>query len=98
MEKVINLDFGSPSKKALAGVKYGEQIFKNQVATVMNDSDWKEPFTITFPEAVIMIGFSFWLGFSRPLVGKIGPDGVRERVQLITSSKKLTEELYRDLV
>lgn len=97
MEKIIDLDFGSPDTIALAGDKEGKEVFKQQVESQLTDEEWQGKITIRFPESIIIIGTSFWAGFVQPIVKRIGSDGIIKRVTFVTSSKRLTEGLYRDL-
>ncbi|MFC4761408.1 hypothetical protein [Fructobacillus durionis] len=98
MNTTINLDFGSKEKWALAGDHFGKQVYQEQVANVLTDEEWQNEITICFPDQITLISISFWDGFAQPMVNKIGYDGITERVHFVTSSKKLTKELYNDLI
>ncbi|MDD9139045.1 hypothetical protein H7198_05445 [Fructobacillus sp. CRL 2054] len=95
MAKTINLSF-APNTYGLAGVSKGKETFKTQVEPlitpeVLNSPD---PITIQFPDSIVIIGISFWDGFSEELINKVGYDGIAKRVHFGTSSDRLTQELY----
>lgn len=98
MNTTINLDFGSPKVIALAGDKEGETIYTEQVDSVLTPEKWQREITICFPDSVVIIGSSFWMGFTKNMIQEIGYDGVCDRVKFVTSSDELTEELYDDLL
>ncbi|MBS9339112.1 hypothetical protein G6R29_05695 [Fructobacillus sp. M2-14] len=98
METVINLEFDCTNIRGLAGEEEGEQAFKEQVEPRLTEEAWEGNITIRFPEPIIIIGSSFWEGFAHPLVAKIGVKGVNERVTFVTSSERLTQELYQFLI
>lgn len=98
MNTVIDLKFDKADKKALAGVKEGKQIFNQQVAPRLSDEAWKGTITIRFPKSIIIIGTSFGTGFTQSFVEKMGYYDVLDRVKFVTSSERLTEALYHDLI
>ncbi|MBS9339111.1 hypothetical protein G6R29_05690 [Fructobacillus sp. M2-14] len=98
MNKTINLKFSYPNERAVVGEKLGKQVFKKQIDAVMTEEDWEGNITIRFPDSVIIIGLSFWDEFAKLLLDKIGYTAVMDRVTFVTSSDKLTSDLYRDLI
>lgn len=95
MTNTINLSFDS-NTYGLAGTSEGKQTFKKQVAPLITPEllDSPDPITIQFPDSIVIIGISFWDGFSEELINKVGYDDIAQRVRFVTSSSRLTKELY----
>ncbi|MFC4761410.1 hypothetical protein [Fructobacillus durionis] len=95
MTKTINLSFG-PNTYGLAGVTEGKETFKKQVEPLITQEmlNSTAPITIQFPDSIVIIGISFWDGFSEELINTVGYDGIAERIHFVTSSERLTQELY----
>lgn len=98
MTATINLKFNPPSTQALAGIDFGKKIYKEQVAEILSNATCPEKITIRFPKSIHIIGASFWQGFIENMINEIGYDGIRERVNFVTSSDELTELLYEAVI
>lgn len=93
MSNSVNLVFNKTITK-LAGFPYGENVFENQVKDKI---DLRQPCEIIFPSNIEKVASSFVQGFFSEIVKSIGLQGVEDNINLKTSSKELTENIWNKL-
>ena len=72
---------------SLAGNKYGQKVFEEQVKNVSCD----EKYTIIFPNQIEDIATSFIQGFFQQFVMEMGIYGIEKNVQIESSIKNLKQ-------
>ena len=75
---------------ALAGYKYDQQIFREQVKP--NISDYSTDLNIEFPKNIEYLASSFVQGFFSDLVEKIGFSSVEDRVDILSENPNITKK------
>lgn len=79
---------------SLAGNKFGESEFNNQIKKV----DYNSEYTIVFPERIKYIATSFIQGFFKNFVETIGIVGIEEKVTIQSSINNLKQIIVDSLV
>ena len=79
---------------SLAGNKFGESEFNNQIKKV----DYNSEYTIVFPERIKYIATSFIQGFFKNFVETIGIVGIEEKVTIQSSINNLKLIIVDSLV
>lgn len=94
MNNVFNLAF-SKADTSVAGYPFGRITFAEQVEDKI---DYSREITIVFPDNIKMVASSFIQGFFETIVQNIGLRGVEERVIILSSSKRLSERIKRNII
>jgi len=81
MDKTITLKFGG-SINRLAGNKYGQEIYKTQVSGKI---DFESKNIIIIPSQIENVAISFFQGFTKEIVQKVGKDKVFEIVEIVAN-------------
>ena len=96
MTKQIKLAI-EESTTGVAGFPYGQEIFTKQVKNQLSSEAFNEGIEIVLPDSIERITSSFVQGFFSYLIDKYGYYGVKKNFSIKTSSKKLSESVFKVL-
>lgn len=83
MDNTFLIDIADKSVTKLSGNTLGRSIYDEQVKEKI---EFNGKMTFIFPERIDMLGSSFIQGFFYDIVGKIGIQGVEERVEVVAQN------------
>ena len=90
----IKLNFKT-SISGIAGYKYGEQIYNEQVKQWIN---WDENITIIFPSNILLVAISFVQGFFNDMVQHWGLDGTMNHVIIKAATSEVESTIKKNLL
>ena len=90
----IELQF-KKSLSGIAGYKYGEQVYNEQVKDLIN---WNEDITIIFPDNISLVAISFVQGFFNDIVSHLDYDGTMQRVTIKASTPELVQNIRTNIL
>lgn len=93
MNNTFELKFNK-ADTSIAGYPFGEKVFKEQIGA---NIDYSKEITIIFPENIKIVASSFVQGFFEEIVQNIGLRGVEEKVNIHSSSVRLSKKIKNNI-